>query len=253
MGLRHINGEALKNYVNSLQRNYRTFVVQEHRKTSCLYIRNKAVLLKKKKVKRDKNNAKIIAFYGQVKKNIDRFIIKNDNSVEYVMQRHGSTYTNKEKWHNMKVGAEFYYVDISHCFWRIAYLKTYISERLYLNTLAKPEYKPYRNISLALIVAPKIRYYYINGVLKNIITEDTSLYRRLYNNIRFTCYNLLGDAKDNFYTYTIGYRTDGIMITRPAIKKIQEYFTESGFQFKIHKCVKADDSRYMIDGQFKKI
>jgi hypothetical protein len=251
--MRYINDEVLEKYKKSLQDNYRTFVIKEKRKDAKLYIRDKLVIIKRKKVKKDENHSKIISFFGQVKKNINNFLKKCDNNFEFVRQRHGATYTNKEKWNKMKVGDVFYYVDVSHCFWRIAYIKTYIGERLYVNTLAKPEYKNYRNKSLALIVAPETTYNYVNGQLKSIEQEDTSLYRKLYNNIRFTCYNLLGDAKDNFYTHTIGYRIDGIMVTRPALKNVQEYFIESGYQITVKKCVKADDFTYMIDNEFKKV
>jgi hypothetical protein len=151
----------------------------------------------------------------------------------------------------MKIGDKFYYIDISHCYWRIAYLKNYISKKLYENVLKKPELKIYRNMALACIVAPKKRQYFKNGEMILEISEDKELWKIIYDNIRFTSYNIIGNisSSEDIKKYFIAYRTDGIMVTKPALKFVENMLKQHNLDYKVYNCVKVDDNHYYFDSK----
>jgi hypothetical protein len=130
-------------------------------------------------------------------------------------------------------------------------LKNYISKKLYEDVLKKPELKIYRNMALACIVAPKKRKYYKNGELFIEISEDKELWKVIYDNIRFTSYNIVGEIANNNQVkkYFIAYRTDGIMITKPALKIVEIFLKKFNLEYKIYNCLKIDDNHYFFDSK----
>ncbi len=153
----------------------------------------------------------------------------------------------------MRTGTTFYYVDISHCFWRIAYLKGYITKRLYESVLKQPELKTARNIALACIVASKWRKYVVNGVFRCEITEDRTLQRVIYDNIRFTCYNTMGMIASFIEKNCIAYRTDGIMVDKVGLPKVKKLIRAQNFEYTVQECVKIDEVTYLSAGRTKNI
>lgn len=247
--MRKIDNNKIDKYVQSLCNQKKTFIVENKRKVNSILIRNKAKILnkgKETKVKNKKKNREVINLFSQVAKNVNQYIVNNGLKVRAVKSRHSSTYTNRKLYREMAEGERFFYVDISHCFWRIAYLKKYITKQLYENTLMKEEFKVYRNIALACIVAPRTRRYYVLGKFVCEISEWKVLHQRIYDNIRFTAYNLMGDLRAETNRYCIGYRTDGIMITdNPKIvKRVKETIERKGFSCKVTECYKVDDMYY---------
>lgn len=247
--MRKIDNNKIDKYVQSLCNQKKTFIVENKRKVNSILIRNKAKILnkgKETKVKNKKKNREVINLFSQVAKNVNQYIVNNGLKVRAVKSRHSSTYTNRKLYREMAEGERFFYVDISHCFWRIAYLKKYITKQLYENTLQKEEFKVYRNIALACIVAPRTRRYYVLGKFVCEISEWKVLHQRIYDNIRFTAYNLMGDLRAETNRYCIGYRTDGIMITdNPKIvKRVKETIERKGFSCKVTECYKVDDMYY---------
>ncbi len=242
-------------YKRSFENQKRNFIVARKRSTSRILMRGKTILMAKGKSTNleKKQRSKIIALFGQVSRAITAFIIKNGLYVEVIKQRHGSTFTNRKMYRQMKDNSKFYYVDISHCFWRISFLKNYVGEKLYTSVLEKPELKLYRNMALACIIAPEIREYYRNGVLLNTISEDRTIYSTIYNNIRYTAYNLMGDIKDTLPDEVIAYRTDGVMVKKSALSKVKNIFKDAGFSFSVVECYKQDELFYMYDDKQKKM
>ncbi len=237
-----------------------TFSVEFKRSVSCVFVRNKAVMLTqsktmlKSKEKNDKETMiKINSLINQVAKSVNRFIVASNFEVNKLKQYYPALDTNRIKWSKMKAGDEFYYIDISHCYWRIGYMHGYINEKLYQNILKKPEIKQYRNMSLALIIAPRGRDYWVRGKWKMRIQEDKTLYSIIYNNIRFTCYNVLGEMNKLFKQHSIGYRTDGIMVTKPAVSKVKKYLADNGFDYTVEKCTKINDGHYLIGTKVKRM
>ncbi len=255
--MRKIDNKKLNKYVESLSAQKKTFVIENKRKVNSILIRGKASILNKTKpnaLKNKKKNREVINLFSQVAKNVNQHIIDNGLIVPKVRNRHSSTYTNRKMYREMAEGERFYYVDISHCFWRIAFLKKYITKHLYENTLKKEEFKIYRNIALACIVAPRSRKYYVMGEFMCEISEWKEFHQRIYDNIRFTAYNLMGDIRAEINRYCIGYRTDGIMITDnpKVLKRVQEIITKKGFSYKVTECYKIDELYYQYGNNDKK-
>lgn len=251
-----LDSKDFRAYIRQLEDNNASFVLEKKRLVSNLIIGGKYFALSKNKnhaAKENKKKKEVITLFGMVAKNISKYIIKNNLTIKQIKQKHESSYTNKEKYRRMKQGATFYYIDIAHCFWRIAFLKGYISENLYKNVLKRNGLKTYRNMALACIVAPKSREYYDNGKKILDITEDKSHYRIIYDNIRFTSYNTMGNIASKIQKYVIGYRTDGIMATRPSVNVIKKELSDAGFDFKVVKCFKIDDKHFYFGKRIMKI
>jgi hypothetical protein len=255
--MRKIDNKTLNKYVDSLSNQRRTFIVENKRKVNSILINGKASILNKGKpsaIKNKKKNREVINLISQVAKNVNQHIVDKGLVVSAVRSRHSSTYTNRKMYREMAEGERFYYVDISHCFWRIAFLKKYITKQLYENTLKKDEFKAYRNIALACIVAPRSRKYYVFGEFMCEISEWKVFHQRIYDNIRYTAYNLMGDIRAEINRYCIGYRTDGIMITdNPRVlKRVQEIITKKGFSYTVTECYKQDELFYQYGDNDKK-
>lgn len=257
--MRKIDNKTLNKYVDSLAKQHRTFIIENKRKVNSILVNFKYLILNKGKKETDikknkKKNREVINLFSQVSKSINQYIIDNGIKVSKVKNRHPSVYTNRKLYGEMADGERFYYVDISHCFWRIAYLKKYITKQLYENTLKKEQFKIYRNIALACIVAPRSRKYFVFGKFMCEISEWKELHQRIYDNIRFTAYNLMGDIRAEVNKYCIGYRTDGIMITDnpKVLKRVQEIITKKGFSYKVTECFKIDELFYQYGDNDKK-
>jgi hypothetical protein len=126
-------------------------------------------------------------------------------------------------------------------------LNGYISESYYNKILKDPELKLYRNMALSCIIAPRIIDYYENGSYRHTIQEDTQVYQDIYENIRFTAWNLFGKlcfekiGKEN----TIGYFTDGIMVFEKNVNLVKTTLSRAKLQFKVVKCIKVKHKHYM--------
>lgn len=256
--MKKVNEETFDFYVKSFTEQKRKFIVEEKRSFKKLMMRGKTVLSYEKKEKgQEKMNkeqrGQFFSLLGQVSKSATKYIIDNNFEVETVPSYNGAVWVNRKKYREMKEGAKFYYVDASHCFWRIAFMLGYISEKLYLSILDKPELKPYRQMSLSCLVAPRGRKYFKGGVKILEIFEDKRLYATIYNNIRFTAYNLMGYAKEQLGESIIAYKTDGVMVQKKGLAKAKKIFKDNGFDFSITECYKVDEIHFDYDGVNKKM
>ena len=257
--MKPIDEETFDFYVNSFTQQKRKFTVEKKRKFKKLLMRGKTILLckgkanpKKVEMSREEKN-KFFTLSGMVAKSINSYLIKNEFQVEKIEGRYGSSWVNRKKYQALKEGAKFYYIDMSHCFWRIAYMKGYISERLYLSVLSQSEMKQFRNKSLACIVAPKSRDYFDEGKKINEIQEDKRLHTIIYDNIRFTAYNLIGDIQRYIPESVIAYKTDAILVQKSGLAKVKKIFKDNGFDYTITECFKQDEIYYFYDEKLKKM
>lgn len=255
--MRKVKAKSFNNYIDNFCRENKTFVIESKRNLESLYMNNKLVLMTKNKNNRfgkDKTKLKsIINLFAQVQKSINRYLKQIEFDIQPVEKRFGSSKTDRDKWRSMGVGEVFYYIDVKHCFWRIGFLKGYIGKNLYENILLKEELKLQRNMSLALIIAPKRRRYFKYGKLLHEISEDRRMYRIVYDNIRFTAYNLMGDCMVMSKQHFIAYRTDGIMVDKKAIKRVSRFIDDNGFNYLIKECCKVGDRHYVVDDEEKKL
>ena len=244
----NLNGKGLDTDIKNMCNLKRDFVVDTKRSVAQLIYRGKTIVIAKNKTpfKDGVKKSDITSLIGQVSKAVNRFILKNNFQINVIEQVHATTRMNRSKYEEMAEGEEFAYIDVKHCFWRIAFLNGYISEKLYDKVLGREDFKIYRNMALACIVASRSRAYYIKGEFVNEISEYKPHHKTIYNNIRFASYNLMGDiasyTKDNF----LGYRTDGIMVTPEAIKTVTDIIEENDLGFSVTKCTKVNNNQFVM-------
>jgi hypothetical protein len=243
--------DNLKEYKKNLLKRRVSFTVEKKR-NDIFFISNgkKIAKLKSKNTISNINKEEvrsIVNLFANVKKSINKFIIENNITVEPVEKKYDSSFTNRILFDSLPVGKNFYYIDVKHCYWRIAYLNGYISKNYYEKILEKPDLKIYRNMALSCIIAPKSVEYYNDGKLINQIEEDTTIYQTIYENIRFKAWNIFGKlcfekiGKEK----TIGYYTDGIMIFSDDVDKVKATLSRNKLQFRITKCVKTKDRQWL--------
>ena len=193
------------------------------------------------------SNHQILNLFANVKKSINKYLVKQNFSFEKIDKEYDSSFTNRILFDYLPIGTQFYYIDVKHCYWRIAFLNGYISEKYYKKILENPDLKIYRNMALSCIIAPKSVEYYKDGVLINHIEEDTSIYKTVYENIRYKAWNTFGKlcfekiGKDK----TIGYYTDGIMVLQEDVDTVKSTLTRNRFQYRVIKCIKTKHRQWM--------
>ena len=240
--MRKLSNQDFDNYIKGLQNSQKTFIIERKRNVKALILNHKLLFLNRNRLTFSNDERKLaVNLFSRVKKNVNSFLGEENFIIDKVKNRCSSTNSNSKKYKSLKPEASFYYIDIKHCYWRIAYLKGYISKRLYDDVLSKPKFKTFRNMALACIVAPKIRDYYIEGIKVNTIVEDKRHYRIVYDNIRFTAYNTMGHCMKIAKVGFLGYRTDGIMLLESALKGVENYLKKENLDYRITRCFKIDD------------
>lgn len=238
---------------NNLIKKKCTFVLDSKRDSNILI--NKSIKLfavsKKQVDKQDKKlQSEILSLFGQVKKNINKYIVSNDFNINRIPQNCSSVNRDTINFKSMDIGQEFSYIDINHCFWRIAYIQGIISKKLYESILEKPHLKKFRNMSLSCIIAPRERTYFKNGIEQITITEDTSIYEAIYDNIRFFSYNLCGEIKNRIPKDTfLSHRTDAILCLTKSERLVIDIIEEHNLSCKVIKCKKIDEKTYLYNEQ----
>lgn len=188
-----------------------------------------------------------------VRSAVTRYINKNNLQVPEIKKMYPVVYTNRLFWESIPNNTDFYIIDAKHAYWRIAYLLGYIGKGLYKKYAEDKTMKTVRNISLAILNSSHKCEYYEHGQKIAEITCDTSLYSRVYNNIRYFSYNLCGRLRNDLDSTCFAYRTDGVFLLRPGLVKAKKIFESYNLLYKIEKCVKIDDKTYStMDGELKK-
>jgi len=243
--------ENLKQFKTNLLNRKIPFTIEKKRNEVVFVSNGKRIAKAESKntisyVKKDETK-NILSLFANVKKSINKHIIKSGFEIEKTEKIYDSTFSNRLFFDSLPVGTPFYYLDVKHCYWRIAYLNGYISENYYNKILENPDLKIYRNMALSCIIAPKSVEYYQNGKLINVIEEDTTIYKTIYENIRFKAWNLFGSLcfEKIGQSKTIGYYTDGIMVLLNDIAKVKATLSRHKLQFRITKCVKTNHRQWM--------
>ena len=101
--------------------------------------------------------------------------------------------------------------DVDHAYWRIAFLQGVLSEKTYIKGLEIKE-KSLRLAALANLASTKEYYIIKDGEMtsKTIILKYDSVLHTLYNNIRFTCYEMMVEMAKMLSQDYICYKTDCI-------------------------------------------
>lgn len=241
----------LEIYAENLKRRKKSFRIETKRNEKKIFIDGKRVAKLRTRntmtpLERDES-VKILNVFASVKKSINKYLIQNDFDIPKIKKKYDSSFRNHIVYKSLPDGTEFIYVDAKHCYWRIAYLMGLISPYYYQKILDNPEMKLYRNMALSCIIAPKIVDYIYEGKLINTIKEDTSIYEQVYENIRFTAWNLFGKlafekiGKEN----CIGYFTDGIMVFEKDLRTVKMVLARHQIQYRIQKCKKINAKEFI--------
>jgi hypothetical protein len=228
-----------------------TFVIERKRNETTFIVNGKKVARANKRnsinTTRTKYSNKILNIFASVKKSINKYLQKNEFQFEKKVKNYNSSFLNRILFDSLPNGTPFYYIDVKHCYWRIAYLNGYISQNFYAKMLQDPEMKLYRNMALSCIIAPRIMDYYKNGQHIHTIQEDTQVYQDIYENIRFTAYNIFGKLCFELIgkEKTIGYFTDGIMVFEPDVNTVKTTLSSAKLQYSVVKCIKVGNKTYM--------
>lgn len=138
--------------------------------------------------------------FKMVRNDIDNYI--EENGYVEPLQILPVNYINKE--YNLKdktIG-----VDLNHAYWRVAFLKGYITEKTYLKGLGSDKYKPIRLSALSTLGRSKTYDVYEKGefVLQEVSKPNQDLID-LYNDIRYTTFSIMKEIsdilKEDFYCW----------------------------------------------------
>lgn len=175
--------------------------------------------------------AKMIFLFSVVKSNCVTFLKKHEDQL-VLPPKMPTMFMNYDYDH--KIG-KITGTDLNHAFWRIAYVKGYISKKTYERGLVD-EAKALRLATLSVLGTAKFYDYYVEGMFKERFTvreEDLRL-KDIYKDIRYSCYymmyelsQLLGNDFDSWKTDCIYYRD-----TPENRKLVHDYFEEREMLFK---------------------
>lgn len=195
---------------------------------------------------------RIAVLFKAVKQAYHDYITKNNFTIDVPKKIANVRGSNSQLFKNLAIGEKFYYLDVRHAYWQVAYKMGMLSEKLYNRYADDKEMKLFRNMSFACVLAPKKVDYIVRGCFMNTIIEDTSIYRELYRKIRHTTYNLIGYAKTLLNDKWIDYNIDGISFTADSLEQAEQIFKELDYVYTLNKCEKLNEYQYVKDdGEIK--
>ncbi len=251
-----VNDRDFEVCIENLINNKKSFIVEKKRRDRIIIVNGKKVVGLQKNVTiklPHKKKRSVISLFANVKKSFQRYAQSQEGVIEPIEQLHSPTYRSKKDFSSLDMGEKMYYVDVSHCYWRIAYLLGYITIRMYKSVLTEDktnDYKLWRNIALSSTIAPKIVTHFEYGELIEEVKEDTSATKIMYQNIRFTAYNIIGEAKEAIGKKgCLNYRIDGMLILPKHLRKVKKVFEKHDLLYEVVECRKVGEYSYLYNGE----
>jgi len=125
--------------------------------------------------------------------------------------------------------------DVNHAYWKIAFLEGMIKEKTYKRGLTIKE-KSLRLAALANLSSTKEYYIIKDGVVtdKTTILKHDPILQKVYNNIRFICYDHMMRMARLLGSDFICYKTDCIYYkdTPGNRKMVQDYLDDNELEWK---------------------
>ena len=125
--------------------------------------------------------------------------------------------------------------DVDHAYWRIAFLQGVINAKVYKKGLTIKD-KSLRLAALANLASNKEFQIIKDGVLteETIVMKQDPLMKKVYDNIRYTCYELMMKVAEVLGDEFICYKTDCIYYKdKPENRKaVQEFLDKMGMEWK---------------------
>ena len=174
--------------------------------------------------------AKFICLFNMVKRDAEKFVNENHfidfppkvNVTEY-------NYNYDDSYGNITA------TDLDHAFWRIAYVKGYISKKTYEKGLDKKA-KAIRLASLSILGRKKEFEKYENGVKTNVVvkSEMNEQLRNIYYDIRHSCYYMMYELSTMLKQDFDCWKTDCIYYRDTDKNRllVQNYFKERNILYK---------------------
>lgn len=141
------------------------------------------------------------------------------------------------QFNNQKLTAEYVLsgkrdvvsVDISHCYWKIAFNTGIIDEKVY---------ERYKDEKIARLVAigncnkdTTYQYKDENDEIQNVVKQNDLKW--VWEYITYKAYEVINTAFKACRGQMFAYQTDGVYIPPKSLGKVVEVFTKQGFEFKI--------------------
>ncbi len=192
-------------------------------------------------------------FFGIIKKSINKFIIDNNFSIAKLPENKNCRGFNRDAWNKIKVGELFYEYDFNEFYWQIMYQQGLINKKTFEKYRAIDEYKTFRNISISRITTIATQEFYRDGESKPylLISEKKESEQIIYNNVITVCRNIISHAAEIVGNENALYwNTDAIAVSVEYRDIVDEFLSQTGFEYKVDQLKKISKSEYEKPGGY---
>lgn len=188
--------------------------------------------------KKDDFNQQLLWIYSIVKKSVNKYLESTGNKVDSLPYKYRGIYLNIPLLKSMEPGTQFYSIDLSHAYLRVAYLQGYISEKTYDKIIATEQsdefinkkgvnmVKIHRNKALACLMSKKVIEHYVDGQYSHQEVIFNPKHVEIYTDIRNRCYKIFNDINELYPEKVIAYKTDCIYFFPEILDEIKSIFDE---------------------------
>jgi hypothetical protein len=156
---------------------------------------------------------------------------------------------NKDVWESMKNGQVFYNPDIRTAYWQVGNKLGYIDHSLFVDLLHDDVTKQAKRYCFSFLKRDNYMNYHTDKG-NYTITCDTTVLKKVTNNVRAQLYNDIAYAKDGLKK-VIEWNTDGICVLPEELDIVTARLKECGLEYKISYCVKIDEYTYKCGSKIK--
>lgn len=258
-----LSEQDFKSLVQSNVKQKQTFTVQVTREKNYylynekerLVARGKKGKTKESKLKEFEDGASIfgnnvtfsqgLAVVTMVKQQVKSYIDEKKHP-EVIEAKYSTTGRSHDNFKEIPNGSVFYSVDINHAYFQVLRKLNYISEEFYRIYKDQDHYKKAFHFSCSWLASRTKIYTYKMGVLVGVQDKAKSEkeFKQIYDNVRHTLQNLLGELYERIGTNAVAYLTDEIFIKKEALPEVKEFFKEKGYEFKTSLCWKINNTEF---------
>ena len=157
---------------------------------------------------------------------------------------------NYYNWDKLNVGDFFYNIDLNSAYWQVAHKLGYLSDKMYESYIDLDEYKMVKRLCVSFLARTNKRKYHNEHKSFEIKCNTESL-QQIYRNIRYYLYNVVAEAVDSTDEW-IEYNIDGVTVLNTDVDKIQKYFDDNNWKYKITECRKLSDVEYLYGNKSRR-
>lgn len=188
---------------------------------------------------------KTLWVYSNVRKQVKTRVDKMHKIDFYTGYLLGPQRRNHELYKKLPMGTWFSAIDIKHAYWRMAFIRGYINQKLY-DRLKVPQFKFIRNKALACMTS-KVKYQrYKEGELVIEYYTGDPVLLEVYDDIRQRTYSVLDEVAEivgpDFF---LKYHTDCVYVKNEVIDQVTDIFKKHDLDFSIARCRCMDSEMFM--------